>query len=157
MRKILILPLILILAACNENKIANIEESDAASIWEKIQSNAGKKAVIVNFWATWCAPCVEELPYFIKLNKNTDIELVLVSFDFEKQTAIDHLTQKTDVDFTTYFNIQQQKEFFKEMPQEWNGELPYTMIFKKNGEKLKFFSGKISEKELTKYSNLATQ
>ena len=42
------------------------------------------KIYIVNFWATWCAPCVKELPYFEALNKRKDIEVLLVSLDFPK-------------------------------------------------------------------------
>ena len=46
------------------------------------------KIYIVNFWATWCAPCVKELPYFEKLNQDyaaKNVEVLLVSLDFPKQ------------------------------------------------------------------------
>ena len=39
---------------------------------------------VVNFWATWCAPCIKELPYFEELNKLEGVEVVLVSLDFPK-------------------------------------------------------------------------
>jgi len=42
---------------------------------------------VVNFWATWCGPCVKELPYFEALHKsykNQPVKVVLVSLDFEK-------------------------------------------------------------------------
>ena len=46
------------------------------------------KIYVVNFWATWCGPCVKELPYFEKINKeyaDKNVEVLLVSLDFPKQ------------------------------------------------------------------------
>jgi thiol-disulfide isomerase/thioredoxin len=42
---------------------------------------------VVNFWATWCSPCMAELPYFLELDslyRNHPMKLVLVSLDFRK-------------------------------------------------------------------------
>ena len=40
------------------------------------------KLIILNFWATWCAPCIKEIPYYEELNKNPVIDVLLVSLDF---------------------------------------------------------------------------
>ena len=44
----------------------------------------GDKIYVVNFWATWCAPCIKELPYFEVLDQREDVEVLLVSLDFPK-------------------------------------------------------------------------
>ena len=44
----------------------------------------GDDLYVVNFWATWCAPCIKELPYFEALNQREDVEVLLVSLDFPK-------------------------------------------------------------------------
>ena len=52
---------------------------------EKILLTSQSKTTIVNFWATWCGPCIKELPQFIALEEeynSQDLELILVSFDF---------------------------------------------------------------------------
>ena len=45
-------------------------------------NKSGEKTYIVNFWATWCAPCIKEIPYYEELNKNPKIDVLLVSLDF---------------------------------------------------------------------------
>ena len=44
----------------------------------------GDKIYVVNFWATWCAPCIKELPYFEVIDRREDVEVLLVSLDFPK-------------------------------------------------------------------------
>ena len=44
----------------------------------------GSKIKVINFWATWCAPCVKEMPLFEKLGKeNKEVEVLLVSMDYD--------------------------------------------------------------------------
>jgi thiol-disulfide isomerase/thioredoxin len=51
-------------------------------------STSSDKTYVINFWATWCAPCVKELPYFEEMTKNysdKNVEVILVSLDFPKK------------------------------------------------------------------------
>ena len=55
---------------------------------ERYLNKADNKTYIVNFWATWCKPCVEELPYFEQAGKkyrDQNVEVLLVSLDFPNQ------------------------------------------------------------------------
>ncbi len=45
----------------------------------------GDKVYVVNFWATWCAPCIKELPYFESINQREDVEVLFVSLKYSKQ------------------------------------------------------------------------
>lgn len=58
----------------------------------------GSKTYVVNFWATWCAPCIKELPYFEALNKNQNIDVLLVSLDFpqHKESRLLPFIKKTN-------------------------------------------------------------
>ena len=111
---------------------------------------------VVNFWATWCAPCVKELPHFEKLNsENKNIKVVLVSLDFKDQfesKLLPFLKKKsiksevvllTDKDYNTWLPI---------VNKDWSGSIPATLIINK-GKKVfveKIFS---SDKELNEFVN----
>ena len=68
------------------------------------------KTYVINFWATWCAPCVKELPAFEKLNKEyaaKNVEVILVSLDFPKQV------EKRLLPFINKKNLQSKVDFVR--------------------------------------------
>lgn len=136
--------------ACNSSDEVSleIEGVNAEKVWSLIKGQAGKKAVVVNFWASWCKPCVEELPYFKQAQQaNSEVEFLLISMDDQKEDANKALN-KIGIAFKTYIQDQETKQFLAAMPATWGGELPYTMIFDKNGNKVTQKSGKVSQSEL---------
>ncbi len=93
---------------------------------------------VVNFWATWCAPCVKELPHFEKLNnqyKNNNVEVLLVSLDFpsqydkklkpfiKKHQLKSKILVLDDVD---------QNNWIPKVDSNWDGAIPVTIIYNKN-------------------------
>lgn len=91
---------------------------------------------LINFWATWCAPCVKELPNFEKLNEkysDRKVKVILVSLDFPhlydsklKPFIVEnHLKSKVialnDVDMNTWI---------PQIDKEWSGSIPATIIYK---------------------------
>ncbi|MFT4760676.1 MAG: thiol-disulfide isomerase/thioredoxin [Paraglaciecola sp.] len=92
---------------------------------------------VINFWATWCKPCVEELPYFEKLNaqyKNQKVKVILVSLDFAKQL------QMKLVPFVKEQNLQSDvialvdgdyNSWIDKVNPDWDGAIPVTMIYNK--------------------------
>lgn len=119
------------------------------------------KIYVVNFWATWCAPCVKELPYFEKINKeyaSKNVEVLLVSLDFPRQV------EKKLIPFIKKRNLQSkvvllddvnEDVWIKDIDSTWSGAIPITIIY--NKDKRKFYEQSFTyeslESELNKFIN----
>jgi len=104
----------------------------------------------VNYWATWCGPCVEEFPMIVHLaEKFTDDAIILfVSTDWldAKQRVIEFL-QKQGVTGLSLIKNQNDNEFIDSISREWSGALPFTIVYDKNtGNVVDFWEGKQPEK-----------
>lgn len=104
---------------------------------EVINSYEDDKAVLVNVWATWCGPCIEEFPHIVDLQQKYEdkLQVIFVSADFPKQRkrAIEFLKEH-NVDWTTYFKTGKDQPFIEALSAEWSGALPFTKILSTNGE-----------------------
>ncbi|MCR9183115.1 MAG: redoxin domain-containing protein [Flavobacteriaceae bacterium] len=100
-----------------------------------------EKTYVVNFWATWCKPCIKELPYFEELGdkyKDVGVEVILVSLDFpenieshvlpfiERHNLKSKVVLLDDVDSNRWIPL---------VSEEWSGAIPATVIYNKNGRK----------------------
>jgi len=93
---------------------------------------------VVNFWATWCKPCIEELPYFEKLQatyKNQPLKVLLVSMDFEsKLPAVKTFASTHKLASEVYLaQRKSDQELIDAIDKNWSGALPGTLIV--NGKK----------------------
>ena len=111
------------------------------------------KPLVVNFWATWCAPCVKELPHFEKLNQeNTNVKVILVSLDFEKQVEsklIPFLKKKKIASTYIYLADKEYNSWLPKIDKNWSGSIPATVIF--NQDKKIFI-----EQDFSNYEELNT-
>ncbi|MFC6096248.1 TlpA disulfide reductase family protein [Flavobacterium qiangtangense] len=107
---------------------------------------------VVNFWATWCVPCVEELPNFEKLNatyKDKKVKVLLVSIDFPKMAEskllpfIKEKNLKSDV---VLLNDPDANSWINKVDSTWSGAIPATVIYKK--DKHQFYEKSFTYEEL---------
>ncbi|MBO6524520.1 MAG: TlpA family protein disulfide reductase [Balneolaceae bacterium] len=151
----------LLLLSCNNQKSGEIMvDATASEIVQKVASFEGEKPVLVNFWATWCIPCVEEFPYIMELKEKYDdeFELIFVSGDFtDAKEEAKQFLKTQEVDFTTYYKIGNDNEFITTISDTWSGALPYTVIYGKDGTVSAEWEGKqefdVFEEELLRAIN----
>ena len=94
----------------------------------------GDKIYVVNFWATWCAPCIKELPYFESLNQRKDVEVLLVSLDFpkHKQSRLLPFVDKNKLQSKiVHLDDKDENYWINDIDPNWSGALPATLIFTK--------------------------
>jgi len=105
----------------------------------KLVKNDTKKVLLVNVWATWCGPCVQELPELVTMKRmysDRDIELVTISLDDpgQKSQALERL-KKDHVSATNYlYNSTDRDKLAEALDAKWAGPVPYTLLIAPGGE-----------------------
>ncbi len=116
--------------------------------------NGGDTTYIINFWATWCVPCIKELPAFEKFgekfkDEKTKVLLVSVNFKSELNDSVITFLKKENIKSEVFLlNEKNQQEYIDRIDSSWSGSIPAT-LFIKNGRR-SFF-----EKDFT-YDDLQT-
>ena len=125
----------------------------------KIESLAGrisdsKDILIVTFWATWCKPCVEELPWFHEMArkyKHQQVTLLLVSLDFTKDypDGIAAFAKKSGYDSEILFLDETDADHFcPQIDKSWSGVIPATLLVNNLNGYRKFWEGTLKPAEL---------
>jgi thiol-disulfide isomerase/thioredoxin len=116
---------------------------------EKRIKNNSDTTYIVNFWATWCAPCVKELPDFDSINtvyKNTKVKVLLVTMDFKEdlpKVKTFLLTKKIKSEIILLDEING-NYFIPKISDQWTGALPATLIVNNKAKFNHFFEKKLT-------------
>jgi peroxiredoxin len=115
-----------------------LEEIDIDGV-RKLAENKTDKYRLINVWATWCVPCVAELPELVTINRmyrKRPFELITISMNSseEENDALQTLKQKR-VAATNYIFTSEDREAFAEaLDSQWQGPVPYTLLIAPGGE-----------------------
>jgi len=118
--------------------------------FERMADEKTGKIRVFNFWATWCAPCVKEMPYFQRLKaEDEDIELIFISLDDGRRPErVTDFMKKRNITSPVYLlNDVDYNQWIDKVDPEWSGAIPATLFVKPNGVR-SFFEGEMSYEEL---------
>lgn len=111
---------------------------DGPALKQAVKAQKGK-VVVLNVWATWCSPCVEEFPSLVKLDSNyrsKNVVVLAASVDepSDRQKVTEFLTEQKVV-FPVYLRSKGEMEpFVQPVDKKWDGGVPITYVFSRSGK-----------------------
>ncbi|MDC6354714.1 MULTISPECIES: TlpA family protein disulfide reductase [Robiginitalea] len=105
---------------------------------EPLFHQEGTQVRIINFWATWCAPCIAELPFFEKIRReyaDRGVEVTLVSLDMPSmwEKRLPAFIEKRGIESpVVVLDDPRQNDWIPRVSQEWSGAIPATLIYSAN-------------------------
>lgn len=118
--------------------------------------NNSDTTYVVNFWATWCKPCVAELPEFEKLHqtyKDKQVKVILVSMDFIEELdkrLKDFLLKNNYTCEVVLLDEVNGNDFINKISEKWSGAIPATYVTRKNKSLNEFMEKKLNYEEIIK-------
>jgi peroxiredoxin len=130
----------------------SLEPIDLAGV-ARLAKNDSKKLRLINLWATWCGPCVAELPELVTMNRmyrSRNFELVTISLDdlSKKEDALRVLKENRVAASNAILNVDDRDKFAEALDQEWPGPVPYTILVAPGGKILYRKTGPIEPLEV---------
>ena len=156
MKYLSVFTLLIFMIACGpKNKKEKTEEIVAETKVEAINANISypiydfeglepllnkedDKTYIINFWATWCKPCIEEMPYFERTfaeQKDNGVEMILVSLDMAsmwKKRLVPFVKENDLKGEVVILDDPKMKEWIPKIDADWQGGIPATLIYNKD-------------------------
>ncbi|HIL21610.1 MAG TPA: TlpA family protein disulfide reductase [Candidatus Thioglobus sp.] len=177
-KTLIILPLILLFQTCNasvfddildwlrpllwtanETETAKPIEVPAELTFELVdmngnvhtQNSARGKYLIINFWATWCPPCLKEIPAFVEFynNHSDTVEILGLNYEGMDFESVNDFKERFSVNYPIILYAGNNEAEYSKF-----GDLvgmPTTLVYKPNGELLHTFIGEIGIEELAQF------
>ena len=136
----------------NQKQVSSIPIYNYTQLNEAVLSKKNDTTYVVNFWATWCKPCVKELPAFERLHSDyakEPVKVVLVSLDFpdKLEPAVVPFLKKNDIKSTVVLlDDADANSWIPAISKEWSGAIPATVMI--SGDQQKFYERSFTFEEL---------
>ncbi len=145
MKRLVFLLLVIFVYSCNKEKKKTIQLNENENIevysfkqLEPLLHTDDNAVHVVNFWATWCSPCVKELPYFQELQdaySKQNLKVILVSLDFPdklESQLIPFIKRENIIPQVILLDDPDENFWIQRIDSTWSGALPATLIYNKN-------------------------
>jgi thiol-disulfide isomerase/thioredoxin len=160
--RVIIVALFAVLLSCNsKDKPSVVAQSSSGEPfvtvdfeeYEAYLESLDTEVAVVNFWATWCKPCVKELPHFEQIGaayKDRDVKVILVSLDFPDQIErLEQFIERKKIRSTVvWLDDGRANEWIPKVDQDWSGAIPATIIYTE--DKRSFYEQSFTYEELEK-------
>jgi thiol-disulfide isomerase/thioredoxin len=140
--------LLVIISQINAQDITGIDRQELL----QLTGQSDDTTYVVNFWATWCSPCVKEIEYFEELHREmrtSGVKVFLVSLDFPNQLDKRVVPFLRDKEITAPVKLMtdlQYNEWIDRVDPAWSGAIPATLIY--NSDRRVFLEKELTREEL---------
>ena len=102
------------------------------------------KPVVLNFWATWCRPCLKEIPDLRAIAKDTEVRVVSIALDEEGETVVRPFVERMEIDYEVLLGDM-------ELFQRFDGyAIPYTIVLDASAQVVSIYRGLVNQRRLEK-------
>ncbi|MES1214800.1 MAG: TlpA disulfide reductase family protein [Bacteroidota bacterium] len=151
MKKFLLTVLVFSSVAVNSQEIKKVKITELEKTIKE-----SKTPLLVNFFATWCKPCIEEMPYFqeaVKKYEKEGIQLLLISLDFREEypNGLTSFIKKRKIISPVAWLDETKADYFcPKIDAQWSGAIPATLFINNKRGYRKFFEEQLSLEKLEK-------
>ncbi len=138
--------------------INNVSAQEARIIkWAELETllnPVSDTTYVINFWATWCKPCIKELPYFDQLKNNfpgRKLRVILVSLDFKRQFEINlkpYIIKNKIQSEVLLIDEPDYNLWIDKVHPSWGGAIPATIIINSSTATRKFYEREFTLEEI---------
>ncbi len=149
-KQLILITLLTVTSYCIANEATKTSFADI----EQSYKNESDTTYIINFWATWCAPCIEELPDFQKAMNEVQgqkVKFIYISLDFpDALDRVNAFISKKSYQGDFYLlSDTDANRWINRINIDWEGNIPATLIINNNSKTNRFHSGILNHKDLT--------